>query len=319
MSPVRPNDSPGIYSLRADAPEEPGRAGEGRSLARQDLIEDLRARIRRIEGPASFTAPAAAVVPERPVSGERWGLGVAAIDDLLGPRGLDPGGLHEIRSDAAGDGLSAVAATSARRIFALLLAVRRMLSLERPGAMLWCLPAAAGQETGKPYSRGLASLGLDPDRLIIATPRKAGDVPWVIEEAVKAACLSLVLGEVRTVGVTAARRLSLAAAEAQTPCLLVPLAGSIPVIAAATRWRVAPRPSGTDPLDAAAPGPRRFSIALERCRARPLVSDALDFVVEWSDAARCFGMAAAVSDRAPAPSPSPGAQPDAGTILRRRA
>ncbi len=283
-----------VYSLGSGAPL--GLAGGNTvcSATRRKVIDDLRTYIRRVEGGADF----ASATPSPQAGAGSWTLGIAAIDDLLGPLGLDPGGVHEIRSEAPADGMGAAAATAARRIFALLLGVRRLHALERPGPLLWCLPAAAAHETGMPYSRGLAALGLDPDRVIIASPRKNRDVLWVVEEAVKAGCLSLVLGEVQGGGVTAARRLSLAAAEGRTPCVLVSPAGQAAVTATATRWRVLPRLSGVDALDPAAPGAHGFAIALERCRARPLVSGALDFAVEWSDAARCFRMAAAVSDRA---------------------
>jgi protein ImuA len=262
---------------------------------RQHAINDLRARIRQIEGGADFAAPAIAAA-----SGA-WTLGVDAVDTLLGPEGLDAGGLHEIRSETFIDGTGAAAATAARRAFALLLGIRRISTSARAGPLLWCLPQALANETGAPYSRGLSALGLDPTRIIIVTPRRATDVLWVLEEALKAACLSLVLGEVTAVGTGAARRLSLAAAGSRTPCLLVSAAGRMPIITAATRWRVAPRPGTADPFDTLAPGARGFRIALERCRARPLVSDTSDFAVEWCDDARCFRMAAAVPNRASAP------------------
>lgn len=275
------------------------------------VIEGLRAHIRRIEGGAEFM-PAAPVAPS-----ERWTLGVPDIDHLLGPAGLDAGGVHEIRSDALGAGVGAAAATAARRTFALLLGVMRAAGLTRPAPVLWCMPLSAAHEGGAPYSRGLAALGLDPDRLIIVTPRKTQDVLWVIEEAVRATCLSLVIGETGAIGVTAARRLSLATAEARTPCILVSPAGRTPAPATATRWRVAPGRSGADPLDPAAPGAPAFAVALERCRARPLVAGTMNFAVEWSDAARCFRMAAAVSDRAPAPGVASGPWPDPEGVRRR--
>lgn len=270
--------------------------------SRLDLIADLRARIRHIEGRSPLAAPAPAAVPEvKKLSPAAWTLGVPEVDALLGADGLDPGGVHEIRSARLEAGMTAAAATAARRTFALLLSARRLSALDHPGTMLWCLPAADAWESGGAYSRGFAVFGLDPDRVLIATPTRSDDVLWVIEEAVKASCLSLVFGEVGRVDATAARRLSLAAAQTRTPCILVSPIGKMPLSVTASRWSIAPRLSGTDPLDVLAPGPRRFALTLERCRARPLVSTALEFVVEWSDAARSFHMAAAVSDRTPAP------------------
>jgi protein ImuA len=270
-------------------------------VERQDVIEKLRSHIRKIEGAADVALPASGRARE--VHAEDWTLGIPALDALLGAGGLDAGGVHEIRGSAFREGAAAAAATTAAmRAFALLLAVRRIDSQKRPGPVLWCLSAAAALETGAPSRRGLAVLGLDPGRLIIVTPRKTQDVLWVIEEAAKASCLSLVLGEVKDVGVTAARRLSLASAEARTPCLVVTSAGAgSSVVTSATRWRVSPSASAADPLDTKAPGARGFHVVLERCRAKPLVTGSADFAVEWSDAARCFRMAAAIPHRASAP------------------
>lgn len=297
MSTLRHFESGALYSLAnaADGPL-PGHAAL-QSRRRAATIEDLRGHIRRIEG-GGYGLTAA---PSLPDGGNSWTLGIEAIDSLLGPSGLDAGGVHEIRADMSGEGAGAAAATASRRAFALLLAVRRLRARPAAPPILWCQPAMAAAETGILYSRGLAALGLDPDRLLIATPRKARDVPWVIEEAMKAGCLSGVIGEVAGLGATAARRLSLAAAEGRTPCVLVSPARAVPVAASATRWRVAPCPSGADRLDPDAPGALRFAIALERCRARPLVSGAIDFAVEWSDVACCFRLVDAVSDRAAAP------------------
>lgn len=279
--------------------------------ARNSVIEGLRAHIRRIEGSADF---AGAGVPS---GGDSWTLGIEVIDRLLGPRGLEAGGVHEIRAEAVANGTSAAAATASRRAFALMLGMRRLLVLPRARPIVWCLPLALLQETGAPYSRGLGALGLDCSHLVLVTPRKAQDVLWVIEEAVRTPSLALVLGEVAGVGATAARRLSLASAGSGTPCLLVSPDARAPVLATATRWRVAPRASAADPLDPLAPGASGFQVALERCRARPLVSCSNDYAVEWCDGARCFRLAAPVSDRALAPDATRLSPPDA-TALRKR-
>ncbi len=276
-------------STEASCSSQMGIPEAGNSYLRQKVIENLRAHIGRIEGTTIFTPTNGEVSP--------WTLGVPAIDGLMGPAGIDTSGVHEIRFDADRNLIGAAVATAARRVFALLLGIRRLTTLKRAGPILWALPQADAHETGALYSHGLQALGLDPERLIIVTPRKSRDVLWILEEALRSGSVSMVLGEVAAAGMTASRRLSLAAAEAHCPCVLVAPPGSMPAAAVASRWRVAPRPSGDDPFDAAAPGARRFAIALERCRSRPVVSDNVDFVVEWSDGARCFHMVAAVSDR----------------------
>ncbi len=265
------------------------------SSGKQSLIDGLRAHIGRIEGGATLSA--ASSCPSA-----HWMLGVPEIDTLLGSVGLNVGGVHEIRcAPPGGRGGGAAAATIAQRLFGLLLGVRRVIALKHDGPVFWAAPLSACNETGTLYSHGLKDLGLDPGHLIIVTPRKNQDVLWVLEEALRSGCVSMVLGEVGAISATASRRLSLAAAEAQCPCILVSSPGSLPAVAVATRWQVAPRPGGENPLDPATPGARRFSLTLERCRSQPLASNRIDFAVEWSDGARCFRMVAAVPDRASAP------------------
>ena len=276
------------------SPHNSGPSEAANIRARREIIEGLRSHIGRIEGTGDFAE-------DRHSEAGSWTLGVPIIDGLLGPSGIDARGVHEIRFDDRCKITGAAAATAARKTFALLLSVRRLVALKRPGPILWALPLNALHETGIPYSHGLRALGIDPDRLIIVTPRKSQDVLWVVEEALRSRSLSMVLGEVANIGATSSRRLSLAAAEAHCPCILLSQPGSVPAVAVASRWRVAPRPSGDDDFDASAPGARRFVIALERCRSRPVASDNTDFVVEWSDGARCFGLVAAVPDRAHAP------------------
>ena len=281
---------PAVSSSMNQETRPDDRPDDSTACLRHGIIENLRAHIGRIEGAVVFTPTALEAAP--------WTLGVPAIDELMGPAGIDTSGVHEIRFDAGYNLIGAASATAARRVFALLLGVRRLMTLKRAGPILWTLPLNNVHETGTLYSHGLRVLGIDPDRLIIVTPAKSRDVLWILEEALRSGSVSMVVGEVAAAGMTACRRLSLAAAEARCPCVLVSPPGSMPAVAVASRWRVAPRPSGDDHFDAAAPGARRFAIALERCRSRPVVSENTDFVVEWSNGPRCFRMVAAVSDRA---------------------
>ncbi len=117
----------------------------------------------------------------------------------------------------------------------------------------------------------------------------------------RSASLALVIGVVPEVALTPARRLSLAAAGASTPCLLItdprePAAGST-----ATRWRVGARSSAPHPFEAGAPGAPRYAVALERCREGALTTQASSLLLEWSDETHRFRVASRLADRAHAP------------------
>jgi protein ImuA len=231
-----------------------------------------------------------------------WTLGLPALRHRL-PAGLDPTALHEIKPElragaaVAGDWAAALG-------FALRLALCRLQSLDDESAaprILWCWPAEFARELGQPYGHGLSALGLEPSTCLFVETARAADALWAMEEGLRAGSMALVIGVLDEAELTPSRRLSLAAGEQRTPCLLIthprlPAAGST-----ATRWRVGARGSGPHVFDAGAPGAPRYSLTLERCRHGPLAAEPLSLLVEWSDETHRFRMAAAMADRAPAP------------------
>jgi protein ImuA len=297
------------------------------------VLADLRARIARIERhpvrlpPSDQGGPAAAglsrPLPSRPSppgrgreehgkgdgcreqqaelesqaerEGARWSLGAPGLDGLLPGGGLDPAGLHEIKPAAHAGRPAAIA-------FALALAARRGRADMRP--LLWVAPAFETRESGRPYGPGLTALGLDPARLLLIETASARDALWAIEEGLKAQALALVVGVAGALGPTPGRRLSLAAGQGATPCLLVTPAGSPGIGAARTRWRVtglesAPAPASAPDALSRRPGPLRVMAALERCRhGPPLPRDGLPFALEWSHEAYRFRLSPPLADRA---------------------
>jgi protein ImuA len=217
-----------------------------------------------------------------------WGFGAADLDAWIGG-GLETGALHEVRPAAA-----SAAAWASAEAFALALGRRRLVMLEGAGRhasapILWVAPAVLGGEHGLPYGPGLATLGLDPARLLLVAPRRMSDALWAMEEGLKSASLALVVGLLgEAIALTPARRLALAAAAHGTPCLAVTTPRASVTPATATRWRIAPSPSRPPPFDAAAPGAALFTIALERCRARPRAAEMPAMSLEWSDEACRF-------------------------------
>ncbi|MDT8326610.1 MAG: hypothetical protein RQ750_04375 [Roseovarius sp.] len=133
-----------------------------------------------------------------------------------GPFDLRPHRVHE----AEGRG---------RRAFALFQAVRR------PGPLVWILPAHVPE---LPMLRGLPR-GVG-ERLHLLRPNGETDLLWCIEEALRAAPVSLVIAEPSSpLSLTAGRRFQLAAEAARTTGLMLirEAAGSN---ATETRWKCEP-------------------------------------------------------------------------------
>jgi protein ImuA len=230
----------------------------------------------------------------------RWELGCTTADALL-PKGLETNAIHEIKGTPSVAGGASAADWMAGIGFAARLAVCRVDSLSagrspsRPW-VLWCWPKTMACEFGSPSLAGFAHLGLDPARLILVETVRAGDALNAIEESLKGASLAVVVGVLDEVDLMPARRLSLAAGEMATPCLIVTHPASAPAGATATRWRIKRQPSAAHPFDPRAPGASRFEVALARCRARPQSAARPPFVLEWSDETHRFDLASVVAD-----------------------
>ncbi|NIJ41104.1 protein ImuA [Parvibaculum indicum] len=214
-------------------------------MSKAAIIADLKARIAACEAPCAHGAEAAA---PGPIS-----LGHAALDAALPGGGLKRGGLHEV---SAAEYRDMGAATG----FLAALAVRCQQAagngMSGGAPLLWCQLASPPFDTGPLYAPGLAGFGLDPARLILASPAKPVELLWVLEEALRAGALSGVVGEIdgrsATFDLTATRRLQLAAEETGTPVLLFTghrREGEGGASAAVTRWTVGPAPGHVDPAE----------------------------------------------------------------------
>ncbi len=218
---------------------------------RADVLADLRARIRRIEGAGGE-------------GGRTLPFGVEAIDAHLPDGGLPLGCLHAVTAEDPGAGTG----------FAATL-LGRLATPKAPA--LWIL---RGRDL---YAPGLAAYGLTPDRLVAVRAVRAVDALWAMEEALRCSALSAVLGELEGLDLTASRRLQLAAESSGVTGFLLDLGAGMSsrrsgrpegLSAAVTRWRLdaapsqdeeedrAPRPAGGLP----GLGAPRWSVALERCR-----------------------------------------------------
>ena len=202
----------------------------------RDSLQELKARIRRLEG--SVREAGGGVLP----------LGLTEIDILLPEGGLPLGTLHDMRGDPG-----PLAGFTA---FLLGLVAKH----GRP--VLWI------DATGNLYLPGLLPYGLDAGNLIVASGI-AGDKAtlWALEEALATSALGAVAACLERPDFTAMRRLSLAAREKGVTAFLMRRMGEVGASPAVTRWHVGAAPSRRNGLPGI--GVMAWMLTLEKCRNGP--------------------------------------------------
>lgn len=263
------------------------------TLLQREKIDRLRGLLAALEQHQRF--PEEIDLPREPDRAMHWTLGAPEIDDRLPRRRLDLASLNEIKPETYGDASAALA-------FALLLARRRFdagrADVGASGLIVWCWPIRTAREAGGLYGAGLASVGLDPTRLLLVETATAAETLWAMEESIGSGAAAIVIGCLDGVPLTPARRLALAAQAHRVPSLLVTSARSEVTPSTFTRWRIAARPSALHPFDPAAPGEPRFAVTLDRCRGMAATAAAVPCIVEWSHDAHRFGLVAGMANRA---------------------
>ncbi len=177
--------------------------------------------------------------------------GCRALDAALPWQGLPQGGLHIVQGKPE-DG--------ATYGFAGALAGRMRVG---NGVIAWIQYGRDHQEAGVPYGPGLGPLGLNTRRLLLVKARRAVDLLWSMEEALRCPDLAVVIGEGVAPNLTAARRLQLAAETGGTTALLIPPPDSTPCAPALTCWRVTAAPAAAATLPPRCPA---WNVELVRCR-----------------------------------------------------
>ncbi len=159
-------------------------------------------------------------------------------------------------------------------------------------ATVWIAEDMALAENGAPYGPGLDAFGLIPERLIRIAVASAREVPWAMEEALRGRGVGAVIGEMRggEVGLTASRRLSLAAGRDGATAFLLRAAPSPEPLAAASRWVIGAAPSAHGIM---APARRGFPCGL-RATGGAITGS---WLLEWNSDGQRFDIAAA--DRQP--------------------
>lgn len=191
----------------------------------------LRQTIARIEMGQSHTealedAPAATRLP----------LGVEAFDEALAG-GLMLHGLNELRAPfTVGSGAASG--------FALALSTLALQDREDNGLILWIGEAMTAREAGYPHAAGLLALGLEPQNLIYATPRKLEEALWICETALEVSAFAAIILEIRgnpaRFGLAESRRLHLRARANAMPLFLLRQAGEEEASSAQARLCVEP-------------------------------------------------------------------------------
>jgi len=220
-----------------------------------------------------------------------WRFGVPDVDDALvgdgAGGGLAIGALHEMAGETPADSVAAAG-------FLLGLIARLPGKGKRgQGQILWCQSRRARAEYGGLYGAGFAPFGLAPDRILSVRTARSRDLPWCLEEGVRAGSVAAIVGEGGALSFTATRRLALACAETATPCLYLDLSGANRASAAATRWRISPA-GLPDPDDPLGPGALGWQVSLTRARGgRPGI-----WHLVWNHETHSFDLAARFRDRA---------------------
>ena len=140
--------------------------------------------------------------------------------------------------------------------------------VERGKPLLWVQDRMAIIESGRIYPPGLGGI-----ELIHVEARDARAALWAMEEGVRCAGLSAVIGELwgdpAALDFTATRRLAVAAERSRVPCWLVRLGGTANLSGARMRWRIASGPSIGNSFDPRAPGASAWQAELFRARGHP--------------------------------------------------
>lgn len=233
------------------------------NAARSQRLEALKAEIRAIMPVSRTDAPC-------------LGFGVQAIDDRLAAGGLTRAALHELAGETVGLGDDAAAT-----LFTAGIAARAS-----EGSVLWIM--------ARPdlFAPGIANVGVPASRLIQVEAGCDEDALAVMEEALRHGALAAVVGEVTRIGLTATRRLQLAAEEGGTMALLLRRwrrKGEDPLTepsCAVTRWRIACAPSA--PLPVPGVGRPRWRVSLVRQRG----GDPHSWLLEGCDAQGCLALPA---------------------------
>jgi len=143
-----------------------------------------------------------------------------------------------------------------------------LAQLDTGKPLLWVQERMAILESGRIHPSGLPS-----QDLIHVEARDARDALWAMEEGLRCAGLSAVIGEIwgdaKALDFTATRRLAVASERSGVAAFLIRLGGHANLSGARMRWLIGSAPSLANELDSKAPGTPAWDAELFRARAMP--------------------------------------------------
>lgn len=193
-----------------------------------------------------------------------------------------------------------IPATAGHGATALGFALAWVQTAASDGPVVWITPQAGLATGGGPHAEGVGQFGMALDRLLLVRPHTQADALWASEVALTiphAVVLCIIAPTRKPLGLTATRRLLLAAERHRTRCVLLRL-DAAGTSAAWTRWRIATLASqacspGLDAFHEL--GPPAFAVQLERSRIGPA---GLSWHLHWNAREHGFRIARDAMDGA---------------------
>ncbi|MCB1428868.1 MAG: hypothetical protein KDJ48_11570 [Nitratireductor sp.] len=278
----------------------------GKDIARTRVLARLSHEIARIEERVPSANAAG------PGTGGACGrFEIEAVDAVLGPAGLEPGALHEVRAGVTLDGAAASG-------FALGLGA--MLA-GRHGRFFWVSSASLRRECAAFFAAGIAEFGLDPRYLARVQAANTQEALWAAGEIAATPgaglCLLELQGNPAGADFTFTRRIALRAAASRTPVILLRQGGVEEASAASSRWCIRPALSHSMPPGNGEGSARQwqgnptFEVALEKSRTGRTGR----WIMEWKTDERIFALAG--PDRQATATPAAPQHADTGPALSR--
>ncbi|WP_237164878.1 ImuA family protein [Paraurantiacibacter namhicola] len=198
---------------------------------------------------------------------------------ILDPPDADPNGPDAAAAPLAGLALPPGLAEAFADFRDLGVAGFALAQVPRGGRILWVQERMAQLETGRPFGLGCQRYGHDPAQLALVCSRNTAQLLWTMEEGLRCASLSAIIGEVwgnpRALDFTATKRLAMRARRQGVQVFLLRFNASPDLSAARQRWTVRSAPSAPNPYDPSAPGEPCWQVELFRGRdMRPGLWDA---------------------------------------------
>ena len=108
------------------------------------------------------------------------------------------------------------------------------------GQVMWWIGASRNI-----FPPALMEFGVKPDQVVFVNIRKARDVLWATEEALKCRAIAAVVAEVGRLDLTASRRLQLSAEQSRATGFLIRSEVHPGITSSASRWRITSIPSNS--------------------------------------------------------------------------